>query len=108
MKNDLVGQRRRYSNSSSRQPASISNFRPNTCPPHLNFSSNILQHRTLPLSASLSSPLPSTSDMGYRKAEFATFSSAINISSSDGDEPASGENIVLMDVQLKGNEKSIL
>lgn len=47
------------------------------------------QHRTLPLSASLSSPLPSTSDSFDRQAQFATFSSVVNISSSDGDEPPS-------------------
>lgn len=83
-------------NSNNHNRVFKSETRSNIYPPQLHFESlytgvRPFQHRTLPLSVSLSSPLPSTSDSCDRQIQFATFSSAVNISSSDGDEPSCGK-----------------
>lgn len=90
---------RSRANSASQQRACVSNGRPNTCPPQFHFEASHVadpcappQHRTLPLSASLSSPLPSTSDSSDRQCQFGgatpapAYSSAVNICSSGGND----------------------
>ncbi|XP_065210631.1 uncharacterized protein LOC135838797 [Planococcus citri] len=93
-KNDATGradseQRSRANSTGYAQPTTSTGH--GTCPPQFHLDpahATGSTHRTLPLSASLSSPLPSTSDSCERQPQFTTFSSAINISSVNGKEPS--------------------